>query len=283
MKKVLRFVIVLLILLAAAAVVTCFLLGNSSTGSEEKTAPASTAAVATNPPATVPPTTERNPSSSGYAEENGVLKYYINGVVQTNTVVGSDEEGYCYAEADGAIDRGYCDGVTVDGSDWIIIEGTAYRVLTDSDKCLFAAAKDVAKCTQSGMTRAEKLKKCFDYIKSNYLEGVLHNPPYPYSEPDWPVVYANDIFVDGMGDCYSFGAAFAYMGRAIGYTEVYACHSGGHGWTEIEERTYDPEWSMHSNNYSYYGMRYDEECDVPYASAIENGIEQKRRQIIINQ
>ncbi len=228
--------------------------------------------------------TERptEPSFTGFKEENGVRYYYLDGILQKETVVGSDEDGFFYAGQDGAINTGYCDGVSVDGTDWIVIEGSAYRVETESDQCLFKAAKDVAKCTDAGMTREEKLKACFDYIKSNYLEGVLHDPPYSYTEADWPVVYANDIFVYGKGDCFSYGAAYAYMARAIGYTEAYACNSGGHGWAEVENRTYDPEWSMHSNNYSYYAMRYDEECDVRYASAIESDTELKRRQIVLH-
>ena len=268
--------LLLTLAISASALSACSLFGKTSEASEASGASsaASTTVAATTAPATQAPATEQEttePADTTPRKE------------APGSVIGSAEEGYSYVGEDGTVNPGYCDGVTVDGQDWIVIEGAAYQVKTDSDKCLFAAAKDVAKCTDPGMTREEKLKACFDYIKSNYLEGVLHDPPYSFSEPDWPVVYANDIFVDGMGDCFSYGAAYAYMARAIGYTESYACNSGGHGWAEVEERTYDPEWSLHSDNYSYYGMRYDEECDVPYAFAIENGRDQKRRQIIINE
>ena len=93
------------------------------------------------------------------------------------------------------------------------------------------------------------------------------------------MVYANDIFVYGKGDCYSYGAAFAYVGRAIGYTESYAVNSGGHGWAEINGLIYDPEWSMHSNKSTYFGLSYDDKVDVPYASAISDGAEWKRKKI----
>ena len=149
--------------------------------------------------------------------------------------------------------------------------------MTESDKTLYLACKDVAKWTNSSMTGEEKLKVCFDSIKSDYLEGVRHNPAY--REDDWPVVYANDIFVYGKGDCYSFGSAFAYIGRAIGYTESYAVNSGGHGWAEINGLIYDPEWSMHSQKSTYCGISYDDNVDVPYASAIADGAEWKRKKI----
>lgn len=221
-------------------------------------------------------------SFTGFVEEDGVRYYYLDGVLQTDTIVGDDENGWFYVGSFGAVNIGYCGGISVDGTDWIVIEGSAYPVQTGSDQLLFAAAKDVAECTDSTMTREEKLKACFDYIRTKYGEGVQHDPPYPPTNRDWYIIYAADIFVNGRGDCYSFGAAYAYMARAIGYTEAYACNSTGHGWTEVDNKVYDPEWSMHSNNYSYYAMSYDEKCDVPYAKALSVGSEFKRMQIVIH-
>ena len=218
----------------------------------------------------------------GFVTKDGVRFYYANGELQVDTIVGNDTDGYFYADKSGAINTGCCNGITIGDTDWIVIEGEAYRVRTESDKCLFAAAKDIAACTTVDMSREEKLKASFDYIKSHYLEGTPHNPPYPYTSMDWPIVCANDLFVNGKGDCYSYGAAFAYYARAIGYTEVYACNSGGHGWAEIENRTYDPEWSLHSSKYTYYGMSYDDECDVLYAKSIADEEDYKRLMIEIH-
>ena len=75
-----------------------------------------------------------------------------------------------------------------------------------------------------------------------------------------------------MGDCYSYGAAFAFMAKAIGYTNVYACNSGGHGWAEVDGKVYDPEWSRHhSSPGSYYGVGYNDPCDVDYKGGISAG------------
>ena len=213
------------------------------------------AAETTAPPATAQPTTQSS----------------------VNTIIGNDADGYYYVGSNGQVDNNYCDGVTVNGEDWNVICGVATKVVTESDKTLHLACKDVAKWTNSSMSKEDKLKVCFDSIKSDYLEGVRHNPPY--REDDWHIVCANDIFVYGKGDCYSFGAAFAYVGRAIGYTESYAINSGGHGWAEINGLIYDPEWSMHSSKSTYFGLRYDEKVDVPYASAISDGAEWKRKKI----
>ena len=135
----------------------------------------------------------------------------------------------------------------------------------DAQAVMEAARKAVRKCTHKGMKMEEKLRAAFDYLKDNYLEGVRRDT---YTGPDWPVVYAKDLLIDGKGDCFSFGASFAYMAKAIGYEEVYACNSGGHGWAEIDGKIYDPEWATHSDKYSYYGMSYDEPCDVAYGDSL---------------
>lgn len=214
---------------------------------------------------------------SGFTKSGDKTYYYDGGELAINAIVGSDSEGYFYAGADGEINYGYIDGVEIDGEKWVVMNGAATKVQTESDECLYSAAKDVAKCTTPEMTKEEKIKKAFDYIREHYLEGVLHDPPYSYQEDDWPVVLANDLFIYGKGDCFSFGAAFAYMLKAIGCSDVYACNTGGHGWAEAEGLAYDPEWSMHSNNYPYFAMSLDEECDVDYSAA--NGSDQQRRKI----
>ncbi len=209
------------------------------------------------------------PKKDGFFSDGKTANFIKDGEIQKGGIVGSDKDGYYYADADGNIDLGYCDGINDGNYDWSVIEGKAYKAESDSDKTLFAACKAVAACTNSSMTRQEKLKKCFDYIKTSYLEGVRHDPPY--TEMDWPVVYANDLFVYGKGDCYSYGAAYAYMGKAIGFTEVYACNSGGHGWAEIEGKYYDPEWDIHHNEYNHFGVAPEDPCDVNYSGTLVMG------------
>ena len=185
------------------------------------------------------------------------------------SVISDGAGGFLCAGADGTVDKGRCDGVTIDGVDWTVINGKAFRVENAWDRTLHAAARAVGSCTDSSMSKEEKLKSAFRFLQTSYLEGVRHDPPY--READWPVVCADDLFVYGKGDCFSYGAAFAFMGKAIGCDACYACNSGGHGWAEIEGLIYDPEWSMHSSKYAYYAMRYDEPCDVRYAAGIASG------------
>ena len=207
---------------------------------------------------------------NGFVVSDGVTYYYNNGELQKNTVVNGDDGKLYYANGDGVIDYGYCDGVIINGEDWNVINGAAEKAETEAELTLNKALKAVAECTDSSMTKEEKLRAAFVYIKTNYLEGVRHNPPY--RELDWPVVYANDLFEYGKGDCYSYGAAFAYMGKAIGCSDTYACNSGGHGWAEIEGLVYDPEWDLHHPEYDHFAVDYDNNhTDVNYKRGLSPG------------
>lgn len=197
-------------------------------------------------------------------------KYYYNtsGVLQKNGIVGSDKDGWYYADKNGKIDFSYSNGITQNGKDWNVMSGKATRVKTKSDKTLFRALKVVAKVTNKSMSKSEKLKACFNYTKNAYKEL---NPRIPhYHGSDWPIVYANDMFVDGAGNCFSYGAAFAYMAKAIGYKNVYCCNSGGHGWAEVDGLVYDPEWSRHHAR-DYYALSYNTKTDQNYKAAIAAG------------
>ena len=199
---------------------------------------------------------------------DGNMSYYVNGELQKNGIVGSDVDGYFYADQNGVINKNYCDGVTVNGVNWCVIEGKATKATADDDP-LFGACKDIGKCTNTTMDRAQKLRASFDYLKEAYLEGVRHDPPY--YEMDWPIMYANDLFIYSKGDCFSYGAAFAYYGKAIGYEESYACNSGGHGWAEIDGLFYDPEWDMHHQEYNHFGVAPTDPNDVDYSGGISPG------------
>lgn len=197
-------------------------------------------------------------------------KYYYNtsGVLQKNGIVGSDKDGWYYADKNGKIDFSYSNGITQNGKDWNVMSGKATRVKTKSDKTLFRALKVVAKVTNKSMSKSQKLKACFNYTKNAYKEL---NPRIPhYHGSDWPIIYANDMFVDGAGNCFSYGAAFAYMAKAIGYKNVYCCNSGGHGWAEVDGLVYDPEWSRHHAR-DYYALSYNTKLDQNYKAAIAAG------------
>ena len=205
----------------------------------------------------------------GYQIINGSKYYYKNGVVQKNGVVGNSRDGYCYADKNGKIDTTYCGAVTSNGADWIVQNGKATKVTTADGRNLFSAMKLVAQLTTKSMSNEQKLRACFEHLKKSYVEK---NPRIPhYTGMDWPVIYANDILANGVGNCFSYAAVFCYMAKAIGYTNIYACTSGGHAWAEINGLIYDPEWARHRFQYTYFGLSYDTQTDVNYKAGIAAG------------
>ena len=94
---------------------------------------------------------------------------------------------------------------------------------------LLTAKSIVKQITNSRMSQAEKLKKCFDWVisKPYVTRRTFANTA------GWPALYANDHFLLGGGNCFADAAAFAYLAKALGYKKVYVCvdcdGSGGRG------------------------------------------------------
>ena len=98
--------------------------------------------------------------------------------------------------------------VSCSGADWIVTNKVAAKVVTEADRTLFRAFGEVAKATTPDMTKEQKLRACFNYAKTAFNESRPRTPHYLGS--DWPILYANDMFVRGTGNCCSYAAAFAY-------------------------------------------------------------------------
>ncbi len=135
----------------------------------------------------------------------------------------------------------------------------------------------VESITSPEQTREQKLRICFDSFRG-HREA---NPWIPhYRETDWYTRYADHYFDNMWGNCYSFAAAFGYMAKVLGYEEVYACSSGGHGWIEIDGLCYDPEWALHHFDLSYYAMPYEISLKQNYLSVLRSGLRNNRLKLI---
>ncbi len=198
---------------------------------------------------------------TGYYLDSGNMMYSVSGgnLTLVNTTLNAGTEYYSYNARELqalSVQTVYVYGKAMEG------------MSAESLATLQRAQAVVAGITNDSMTKEEKLKVCFDYVRT-YPESRPRMPHY--KGMDWPVIYADDMFVRGTGNCCSYAAAFAYMAKAIGYEEVYCCNSGGHGWAEIDGLVYDPEWSMHHHVYSYYALSYDTRTDQDYKGAIGAG------------
>ncbi len=141
---------------------------------------------------------------------------------------------------------------TVNG---VRLDKSGKAVLTQDSKeklkLMVHASKVVETITNWSMTSMERLRKCFDYTK----KYRYHNWRSFTKVKNWDRLFAGDMFYYGRGNCYSYAAAFAYLANAVGFSAS-VVSSGGHGWAEIGDRVFDPDWALVSKVDSYFNMPY---------------------------
>ena len=84
------------------------------------------------------------------------------------------------------------------------------------------------------------------------------------NQTSWPALYANDYFINNgkRGNCFSDACSFAYLAKALGYKNVYACvdtsqtNGSGQCWAEVDGLVYDPLFSEAKGYYKYFGASY---------------------------
>jgi len=153
--------------------------------------------------------------------------------------------GQLYRVQNGIILR----SVTVDGFTF----DAAGRYTTGSESLDATLAKIVQEKTDSSMTRDQKLRALYNYVRDDYT--YLKRPLVDKSAAGWEPGYAEEFFRTGRGNCFSYAAAFCLLARQLGlpaYTVVGKLGTRNvqdHGWVEIsmDGKTYmfDPEleWS----------------------------------------
>lgn len=110
----------------------------------------------------------------------------------------------------------------------------------------------VSSITTSKMTKAQKLKACWNYITSS--GKFSYYPSYPnLNKKGWQKETALSMLTKRRGNCYGFACAFAALASEVGYDSYVICGrvSGSrdgaadgltrHCWVKISGRYYDPE------------------------------------------
>ncbi len=120
-------------------------------------------------------------------------------------------------------------------------------------KVMVHASGVVDSITNNKMTKYQKLRACYNKALSfRYGDTGTF-----YYSSTWDIDYAERMFFRGRGNCYAFGAAFAYMANAVGY-KAYTVSSGGHGWAEVKGKVYDPNWGKSTGKADwYFAMNYN--------------------------
>lgn len=137
--------------------------------------------------------------------------------------------------------------------------GTDGKAVLDEEskaklEILVKANKIVEKATRPEMKKSEKLKKSYDYLLTHFQ--YRGSPAFEHTKR-WELDYARKLFAEGHGNCYAYGAGFAFLANAVGYKDCYAVSSGGHGWAEAGGKIYDPTWGLIDEDHNYFGVSFD--------------------------
>lgn len=111
----------------------------------------------------------------------------------------------------------------------------------------------LAECTNSGMTKAQKLRAAYLYVRDH--GAYLARPHQARGTTDWAEESALFMFEHKKGNCYCFAGQFLYMARRLGY-DAYVV-SGGVG-----RKDSDHAWVMIPENGKQY--IYDVELEWGY-------------------
>ena len=118
----------------------------------------------------------------------------------------------------------------------------------------------LAECTNSGMTKAQKLRAAYLYVRDH--GAYLARPHQARGTTDWAEESALFMFEHKKGNCYCFAGQFLYMARRLGY-DAYVVSGGvghkdsDHAWVMIHENgtpyIYDVEleWSYRAGKYGH--------------------------------
>ena len=174
---------------------------------------------------------------SGFQTIGGKKYYYNeNGVIQKNSIVGSAEDGWYYADANG--------------------------VCCESEELVYAAS--FVKQYGKGATAAQQLRSCYDALTTYRYERVFG---VPKTGEDFRNM-AIKMFRDKSGNCFCYAAAFSCIAKVLGYDskvvsgKIASAYGGvtAHGWSQVNYNgtwlICDPDMQKESMYYNYYMCTY---------------------------
>lgn len=135
----------------------------------------------------------------------------------------------------------------------------------------------MAKVIKPGMTNAQKVRACYEYLAKNSTYGGSWTSPrmthyYKYYSDSFIITEAYAILKDHIGTCENFACALTVLMRRLGYkadvveglTGLRAGGKGGHFWTDVTlgNKHYSFDAQIENNNmyggqllYYWYGTK----------------------------
>ncbi len=121
--------------------------------------------------------------------------------------------------------------------------GVAKRTTATQVRCMKAAWQYINAHSSPAQSPYERYRSCF-----NHLESYLNFHPrswgyYDFSNPDWPYVFALDVFEHSLiGDCFGFASCMAVIGKALGYQTTVFVAREDHAFVIVDGKFIDNDW-----------------------------------------
>ena len=154
----------------------------------------------------------------------------------------ADSMGVCYQNQE-----------SEDGKYYFTEKGTAKR--TTDALLKIQTMQILSKITTPKMTRAQKLKACWNYVvdRKRFRYGGF-DPDL--EEEGWYKENALNMFRQKRGNCYSFACAFAALAQEIGYKNIkLKVSKSTHCWVTINDKHYDPQKQRSGTMKGVYGLK----------------------------
>ncbi len=195
--------------------------------------------------------------------EKGVLKSVF--FVYDGDIYHSDKDGYLSTGWEKISDNYYFfnrdNNKMVRNKTVEMVALTKYGVAGKSDytqtraKCYAEFGTVVDSLVKPTDSKSVKLKKCYKWIeKMGYNQYRTFKQAR--SNPNWDIVFANDVYNKHLGCCVSYSCALAIMAVDCGYTDVTICSDTGHVWVDIKGRLYDPLFAESRSFKKNYNAKY---------------------------
>ncbi len=145
-----------------------------------------------------------------------------------------------------------------------------------NDPEITAAVKYIKKYTKDHWSSADKLKKCYETMKSHYY----YQPSQETPAVETFSAFAYDLLTNEKGNCYRYAAGFACIAKALGYeTRIHIGNVSGkygeltpHGWAEVKSDGIWRKCDVTMNLFMYAGKTTKKyECLETYKLLIQTG------------
>ncbi len=142
------------------------------------------------------------------------------------------------------------DGISIGKNGKVKASNTALKAKLN---VMVGCQKIVDRMTKVTQSKATKRKLLFYYMGDAYVGQAI---PSLESRRDLDVAYAEWMLEHEAGDCYAFAALYTYLLNAVGYADPLFICSGGHAWTELNDKVYDSHWARIIGYNLCYGVPY---------------------------